>query len=122
MAADVASPGVQVKIVRDGDFGLIAAQYASSIALIVTELVTNAVEHGFEGREHGTLTITAKREGDTLWVRIADDGKGIKAEPTGLGSQIVRTLVENELKGEIAWSAVPGGSVVDFRVTVGEAR
>lgn len=122
MAAEVASPSVQVKIVREGDFGLIPAPSASSLALVITELVTNAVEHGFEGREHGTLTVAAERTGDRLWVRITDDGRGIKGEPTGLGSQIVRTLVENELKGEIVWSAVPGGSVVDVRVTVGEGR
>ena len=63
MAADIASPGVQVKIVREGDFGMIPAQYASSLALIITELVTNAVEHGFEGREHGSITISAERDG-----------------------------------------------------------
>jgi two-component sensor histidine kinase len=122
MAADVASPDAQVKIVREGDFGFIAAQFASSLALVVTELVTNAVEHGFEGRAQGTLTVTAHREGGALTVKIADDGKGITAEPSGLGSQIVRTLVENELHGEITWSAVPGGSVVDLKVAVGEAR
>ncbi|GMA36474.1 histidine kinase dimerization/phosphoacceptor domain -containing protein [Demequina litorisediminis] len=37
MAADVASSGVQVKLLREGDFGLIPAQYASSLALVMTE-------------------------------------------------------------------------------------
>ena len=118
MAADVASPGVQVKIVREGDFGMIPAQYATSLALVLTELVTNAVEHGFQGREHGTITISAERDGEHLRARIADDGKGITVEPTGLGSQIVRTLVTNELHGEIEWSAVPGGSIVELTGTV----
>lgn len=122
MAADVASPDAQVKVVREGDFGFISAQFASSLALVITELVTNAVEHGFEGRQHGTLTVTAERAGGDLHVKIADDGKGISAEPTGLGSQIVRTLVENELNGEITWTGMPGGSVVDVKVRVGEAR
>ena len=118
MAADVASPGVQVKIVREGDFGMIPAQYASSLALILTELVTNAVEHGFEGREHGTITIAARRDGPTLYASIADDGKGFTGEPSGLGSQIVRTLVTNELHGEIAWSTQPGGSIVSLEVLI----
>ena len=122
MAADVASPSTQVKIVREGDFGLIPAQYASSLALVITELVTNAVEHGFEGREHGTLTVTADRDADNLRVLIADDGKGIQGDPTGLGSQIVRTLVENELKGQISWAATAGGSVVDLTAVVGDGR
>ncbi|HZL81135.1 MAG TPA: sensor histidine kinase, partial [Demequina sp.] len=81
MAADVASPDVQVKIVREGDFGMIPAQFASSLALILTELVTNAVEHGFEGREHGSITIFAERDGATLHARITDDGKGIAVDP-----------------------------------------
>ena len=66
MAADVASPGVQVQIVREGDFGLVPAQYASSLALVITELVTNAVEHGFDGKERGTITVTAQRDGDLV--------------------------------------------------------
>ena len=118
MAADVAAQSVQVKLVRLGDFGMIPAQYASSLALIITELVTNAVEHGFEGREHGTITISAEREGAILRASIADDGKGMTAEPSGLGSQIVRTLVTNELHGSIEWSMTPGGSVVSLEVVV----
>ncbi|WP_430868513.1 sensor histidine kinase [Demequina aurantiaca] len=120
MAAEVASPGVQVKIVREGDFGLIPAQYASSLALVITELVTNAVEHGFVGREHGTITVTAQRDDDDLNVSIVDDGVGLSAKPTGLGSQIVTTLVENELGGSLAWRRIAGGSEVAIHVMVGE--
>ncbi|WP_061962810.1 sensor histidine kinase [Demequina aurantiaca] len=118
MAADVASPGVQVKIVREGDFGLIPAQFASSLALVITELVTNAVEHGFVGREHGTITVTARRNDADLDVVIADDGVGLSSKPTGLGSQIVTTLVENELGGSLTWKRVAGGSEVDVHVQV----
>lgn len=122
MAADVASPGVQVKIVREGDFGLIAAQYASSLALVITELVTNAVEHGFEGKERGTITVTATREGGMVHVSIADDGVGLTHEPSGLGSSIVRTLVENELGGRIEWSQAEEGSVVTLTANVADPR
>ncbi|WP_084104939.1 sensor histidine kinase [Demequina sp. NBRC 110056] len=122
MAADVASPGVQVKIVREGDFGLIPAQYASSLALVVTELVTNAVEHGFEGRESGTITVTSTREGELLHAEIADDGVGLAGEPSGLGSQIVRTLVENELSGSISWQRTDVGSSVRLEARVDDER
>lgn len=119
MAADVASPDTQVKLVREGDFGMIPAQYASSLALVVTELVTNAVEHGFHDMEHGTITISAARSGAALAVKVADDGRGIASDPQGLGSQIVRTLVTNELKGTIEWRSTGTGSCVDVEVSVG---
>lgn len=122
MAADLASPGVQVKIVREGDFGLIPAPRASSLALVVTELVTNAVEHGFVGREYGTITVIAERDEDTLHMTVRDDGVGISSKPSGLGSQIVTTLVENELDGTLEWRRVGGGSEVRVRVRVGDSR
>ncbi|MEX0913385.1 MAG: histidine kinase N-terminal domain-containing protein [Demequina sp.] len=122
MAADLASPGVQVKIVREGDFGLIPAQNASSLALVVTELVTNAVEHGFVGREYGIITVIAERDQDTLQMIIRDDGVGITSKPSGLGSQIVTTLVENELSGALEWRRIEGGSEVRVRVQVGDRR
>ncbi len=122
MAADVASPGVQVKIVREGDFGLIPAQNASSLALVITELVTNAVEHGFVGREYGTITVAAVRNDTDLNVVIRDDGVGITSKPAGLGSQIVTTLVENELGGSLDWRKVDGGSEVRVHVNLAEGR
>ena len=122
MAADVAAAGVQVQIVREGDFGLVPAQYASSLALVITELVTNAVEHGFEGKERGTITVTAQRERDLVAVTIADDGVGLTHEPSGLGSSIVRTLIENELGGQITWSGNDAGSVVELTAHVSETR
>jgi two-component sensor histidine kinase len=122
MAAEVASPGVQVQIVREGDFGLIPAQYASSLALVMTELITNAVEHGFEGRERGTITVTARRDGDEVHVTISDDGVGLTHEPSGLGSSIVRTLVENELGGQITWAGTPNGSTVELSAHVSDGR
>jgi two-component sensor histidine kinase len=119
MVADVATADVQVKVLREGDFGLIPASVASSLALVVTELVTNAVEHGFAGRPSGTVTIRAERNGDDLHAVIADDGVGIQSKPSGLGAQIVTTLIENELGGQLEWRSVGTGSEVDIHVNVG---
>lgn len=122
MAADVASPGVRVEILKDGTFGMIPAQYASSLALVVTELVTNAVEHGFEGRDRGAISLSAHRDGTTLQIEISDDGVGIAVDPSGLGSRIVRTLVENELGGTIVWGRTDTGSRVSLMVRVGDGH
>ncbi|WP_250447740.1 PAS domain-containing sensor histidine kinase [Actinotalea sp. C106] len=113
LVADVASAGASVRTVRTGTFGMVPAEGATALALILTELVTNAVEHGFVGREAGTVEIVAERSGQHLHVVIDDDGVGLaggaSGPMTGLGTQIVETLVRNELGGSIGWSAREGG-------------
>ncbi|MFP3675061.1 ATP-binding protein, partial [Bacillus sp. SIMBA_031] len=91
-------------------FGELPSDFATPLALVINELVTNAVEHGLEGRT-GTVWLLADRsdgEGndELLTVTIADDGVGLPDGPynEGLGLQIVRTLVTSELGGSIKWS------------------
>ncbi|MCL1900490.1 MAG: ATP-binding protein, partial [Promicromonosporaceae bacterium] len=119
LTADVATTGTSVSTKQNGSFGLVPAQDATPLALVLTELVTNAVEHGFsDGREVGNVTIDVERHGSALKVRVADDGVGLaaadisdagKVARSGLGNQIVRTLIENELGGSINWEAGPAG-------------
>lgn len=122
LAADVASAGASVRTVVRGTFGPVSAEDATALALVLTELVTNAVEHGLAGRESGSVEVTAERLEDDLTVTVADDGAGIPADAgagTGLGTQIVSTLVTNELRGSIAWSPrAGGGTEVTLRATL----
>ncbi|GII99282.1 two-component sensor histidine kinase [Sediminihabitans luteus] len=131
LAADVASAGTKVRTVSEGSFGLVPAEVATPLALVLTELVTNAVEHGFSGRESGTVTVSVERDGAQARVVVADDGTGMVAAPEprprgskrGLGTQIVSTLVTNELHGSIDW--VPrdgGGTEVRIEVTLRDPR
>ena len=101
-----------------GSFGSLPSTYATPLSLALTELVTNAVEHGLAGRE-GTVEIVAHRDDDELLVTIEDDGRGLLdgVVSEGLGTQIVRTLIEGELSGSIEWtSPAEGGTVVAVRV------
>ncbi|MDR2723374.1 MAG: PAS domain-containing sensor histidine kinase [Cellulomonadaceae bacterium] len=133
--AEVASTRTQVRTQQSGTFGKIPAENATPLALVLTELVTNAVEHGFsDGRPTGTITIDVNREGSRLQVIVGDDGVGLddggdatgdedgqgdagaatsgvgaQRSHTGLGNQIVRTLVANELNGTIDWRSRPEG-------------
>ncbi|MBT0994569.1 histidine kinase N-terminal domain-containing protein [Cellulomonas sp. DKR-3] len=107
LAADAASAGAHVRTTVAGTFGSIPAEDATALALVLTELVTNAVEHGFDGREQGNVEIVVHRDGDELEVRVDDDGAGIpegRGAGSGLGTQIVQTLVTNELRGTITWA------------------
>jgi len=79
-------------------------QQATSCALVMNELLHNAVEHGFETTNEGTVTLRLASEGNRVTLVVVDDGKGL---PTGftlqgdqsLGLQIVQTLVREDLKG-----------------------
>ncbi|PFG40759.1 two-component sensor histidine kinase [Georgenia soli] len=123
LAADVASPDSSVRTVVDGTFGAVGAEAATSLAVVLTELVSNAVEHGLAGRS-GTVSVTASRSGAELDVRVCDDGLGIEDGRVlaGLGTQIVETLVTGELRGSIDWRRRPeGGTVVDLHARLGTA-
>ncbi len=101
-----------------GNFGELPSAYATPLALALTELVTNAVEHGLAGRE-GEVEIVADRNRERLSVIVRDNGIGLAEGKvgTGLGTQIVRTLIQGELGGTIDWHTVMGsGTEVTIEV------
>ena len=85
---------------------------------MANELVLNALEHAFAGREQGTVLMQLADEGDQVVLEVIDDGVGLEEtagrEPTSsLGLTIVRTLVEGDLKGQLVMErADPGTRVV----------
>ena len=106
LVTEVASGTNQVVRPRsEGSFGILPSEYATPLALVLTELVTNAVEHGLAGRSNGEVVITSTRTSDRLSVTVRDDGGGLPEGKVGegLGTQIVRTLVQGELGGSIDW-------------------
>jgi two-component sensor histidine kinase len=101
-----------------GSVGILPSEYATPLALALTELVTNAVEHGLAGRD-GEVAIIAKRSEDELSVKVRDNGVGLPEGQVGagLGTQIVRTLIQGELGGTIDWHTLVGsGTEVTINV------
>ncbi|MEF2977797.1 sensor histidine kinase [Subtercola sp. YIM 133946] len=101
-----------------GSFGVLPSEYATPLALALTELVTNAVEHGLAGQE-GRVEIVASRSEETLTVEVRDTGSGLPEGKvgSGLGTQIVRTLIQGELGGIIDWHTMVGsGTVVTIEI------
>lgn len=101
-----------------GSFGVLPSDYATPLALALTELVTNAVEHGLAGQE-GEVKIVATRSEETLVVEVRDTGSGLPEGKvgSGLGTQIVRTLIQGELSGVIDWHTMLGsGTVVTIEI------
>src|SRR4051812_44841047 len=76
----------------------LAGNRATALALVFSELLQNALEHGGES----VRVELARRDGDVV-LAIADDGSGVDGEPvSGTGLSIVRALVRDELGGTLA--------------------
>jgi two-component sensor histidine kinase len=102
--------GTKAHPIFTGSFGVLPSEYATPLSLALTELVTNAVEHGLAGRADGLVEIIAKRTDDKLTVKVRDNGVGLPEGKvgSGLGTQIVRTLIQGELGGTIDWHTIMG--------------
>jgi len=118
---EVATRDLPVRTERSGSFGRLRAEDATALAMVVTELVHNAIEHGLAGTG-GVVSVEATRSRDDkdelLTVAVTDDGSGLPAgfDPadSGLGTQIVISLIQ-DLRGRITWgSAKPHGTTVRF--------
>ena len=101
------SPDRPVTFSVRGDGGRIPAAIATPLSVVLTELLQNAVDHGFpEGSGGGSVLVRLDNDDRSLALSVIDDGRGVSAgftldSATGLGLSIVRTLVTTELNGEI---------------------
>jgi len=105
------SGAAAVRAERVGTFGSLPGVIATPLAMVLTELIQNAVEHAY-GSRGGTLTLAVNRIRDRVRLRVSDDGVGIPAdfEPSeSLGLSIVTTLVEGELGGTLSFERRSGG-------------
>ncbi|MFC5280974.1 sensor histidine kinase [Arcanobacterium canis] len=104
---DAAVTDVDVRTTFTGSFGRVRAEQATALAVVMNEVLSNAIEHGLShGQEDPRIDIEASRFGQCLVVTVCDNGNGIgeKGPGSGLGTQIVRTMVSGELAGSIQWS------------------
>jgi len=113
----MAPPGLALEVTVSGDDPSLPSQQATSLALVVNELLQNAMEHAFQGRSRGAVTIALAAGRDTLRVEVRDDGVGLPdgfspERSAGLGLEIVRTLVGSDLKGQIAFGGGDGTRAV----------
>ncbi|MCI6575092.1 MAG: sensor histidine kinase [Actinomycetaceae bacterium] len=130
---DVAVTDAAVDIAVEGSFGLVRAEEATALAVVLNEIISNAIEHGL--REGGKIQVRAQRRGTQLVVEVEDDGEGMHGkaptpgisslEPSsggassGLGTKIVRTLVASDLHGKISWLDVhPHGTLVRIEANI----
>ncbi len=122
----MAPPGFALDVRVRGDDVSLPSQQATSLALVVNELLANAMEHAFPGRSRGQVEITLVRSPDSLRVEVRDDGVGLPDDfspdrSADLGLQIVNTLVQDDLKGRIEFSNAGGARAVITMPRPGDA-
>jgi two-component sensor histidine kinase len=117
MLSDVMGSASRISVDRQGSFGVVPAEIATALVLVLTELVQNAIEHAFPDDRPGVVSVRAERRRGELKVTIVDNGIGLPDEFRGdrsdrLGLQIVRTLVSAELNGTVEFHRHddPGGT------------
>lgn len=117
LITEVSAQGGSIRPIVRGTFGSLPSEYATPLALALTELVMNAVEHGLAEGE-GEIIVEAARSEQGLHVTVEDTGTGVDPARIGqgLGTQIVRTLVEGELGGTIEWIASDPGTCVSIAI------
>lgn len=95
---------------------LLPSEKATSIALILNELLQNAIEHAFAGRTNGKLTVRFNDSGSCYELLIADNGVGLPLDfswqqSSSLGLKIIKTMAEADLKGSFALVPLADGGV-----------
>jgi two-component sensor histidine kinase len=111
----------------EGDAGNLPGEVATPLAVVLNELMQNAVDHAFprdgEIRESGHVLVRLVRTIDELRIDVVDDGVGLPAsfsleQSKGLGLSIVQALVTGELTGSMEMRNGEPGTWVHVRVPI----
>jgi two-component sensor histidine kinase len=119
-----------VGFTADGDAGELPAEVATPLAVVLQEVLLNAVEHAFDavddvgvGSPTGIVDIELRNDGERFKVTVRDNGRGLPEgfsveRSDSLGLSIVKRLVESQLGGSIVLHRAPEGrgTVVELSV------
>ena len=117
----VVPPGKSVRASIEGDELFLPLNKATSLALVLNELVQNAIEHGFKSLQDGRLTITLTIGVTHNSLTVANDGEilpegfAVRAS-NSLGLSIVEALVRGELNGSFTLENSPDGNGITASV------
>ena len=111
--------GKYIDICVTGTAAKLSADIASAVSLVVNELITNALEHAFEGRDRGTVTVSFCAGQLFHSVTVSDDGGGFdpaRLRKGSLGLNIVEATVRDRLHGQLNIHSDACGSRVSFDI------
>jgi GAF domain-containing protein len=116
-------PDLKAEISVEGESLMLPSRPATSLALVINELLHNALEHAFEGRPQGRVRILLTQTPEDTLVEIQDDGVGFGDDVPRphLGLDIVNTLVRDDLCGKIEFHSDAAGTRAMVRIPRAEA-
>ena len=113
--ASMADPNFKLQTSFKADNVLLPSDKATSIALVLNELLQNSLDHAFAGRSSGRLDVEFYKIPGSYCLKICDDGNGLPPgfvldEQTSLGLKIIKTMVEADLRGTFTIEALKQGT------------
>ena len=125
----VSLPERPLRFSVEGEGGTLPSQVTTTLAVVVTELLQNAVDHGYaqpnlsSKEASGNVIIQIDRRPEGLNIQVIDDGIGLPEgfeieKAQGLGLTIVRTFIEGELGGSLTLKPVnkASGAIAEVQV------
>jgi two-component sensor histidine kinase len=115
--ASMVGPHRRIRIrVVEADDVVLPTNKVTTCSLIFNELLLNAVKHGFGEQQSGEIRIYLYDRGDQVELIMDDTGQGLPddfspEENASIGLDIIRTLVQDDLKGTILFTTRPEGGV-----------
>lgn len=114
LASDViASSGrSDIKLETEVDPIEVSSEFASSLGLILNEILTNAIKHGLDGRG-GLIRLSAVKSDKASVISIEDDGHGIVLDKSegGLGKTLI-TRLSKQADAKVTWVRLDQGTRV----------
>ena len=114
------------KTIVDGDDVILTETTASTVALIVNELVQNSLKYAFKDRKQGQIRLKIEKGASYSWITAQDDGCGfdnkkISRANSGLGLRLISSLVQSSLKGELFIETGENGTSIRFSFSMPQA-
>jgi len=115
-----ALPMDRVEIVLDCDEVQLTLDQAIPFGLLVNELVSNSLKHGFTDGRKGTVTVSIRQQAEAVILACQDDGLGLPADfdaakGTSMGLKLAASLA-HQLGGSLAFTS-QGGCRAETRLT-----
>lgn len=111
------APTQDIVITVSGDDLAVSPDCASTVSLVVSELLQNAVRHAFPAGGRGEVEVRIERTALSCRITVSDNGAGFdpdKVEGEHLGLELVRSLVSDKLVGELSIRSGSSGTSVSF--------